>query len=175
MTRRELIVYAVPEGELADACERFFAAAREIGPTSAHAYPPHCTLTGFFRRRSVRVGGVVAEVRTLVAGRSISVEVLDLSITDRWVGLVLGSPDLLALTDAFVRAHQLDEGDDALRPKDWLHLSLAYGADDLTAHAALARQCVDPTAAATWRVGLWERSSDGTWTELTRPTTSPFW
>jgi alpha-D-ribose 1-methylphosphonate 5-triphosphate diphosphatase len=48
--RRELILYATPTRPLADQCNTFFEAAADLGPTSAQLYPPHCTLTGFFRR-----------------------------------------------------------------------------------------------------------------------------
>jgi hypothetical protein len=45
----ELIVYACPAGPLAEQIESFYAASRgRFGPNSAHAYPAHITLTGFF-------------------------------------------------------------------------------------------------------------------------------
>ena len=45
----KLIVYACPTGQLADQIAAYYARSRaECGPNAAHAYPPHCTLTGFF-------------------------------------------------------------------------------------------------------------------------------
>jgi hypothetical protein len=37
MSRRELILYATPAGELGVACDRYYRAAAAIGPTTAQA------------------------------------------------------------------------------------------------------------------------------------------
>ena len=74
---------------------------------------------------------------------------------------------LLDLTAQIISSHTLTPGDDPLRPKDWLHLSLAYDIDDTGPFASLAKHLVDPTASACWEVAVWERFADNTWTRHT--------
>ncbi len=166
MTRRELILYATPVGPLAEAIEAYFGA---VEPTTANDYPPHCTLTGFFHRRPARANEIADEVRNLVASTGPvpedGVVVRDLHLDADWVGLELHSPFCEEFTARFVAEHQSDPTDDALRPKDWLHLSLAYGVDDLTTHAATASEVIDPALPCTWEIALWERSG-AAWTRL---------
>jgi ubiquitin-associated SH3 domain-containing protein len=168
--RRELILYATPTGPLADAVDRYFEeVAATAGATTAQTYPPHCTLTGFFRRTSDRADEVIAETAEVIGSLGPvpagAVDVVGLTTTDDWVGLELRSPWLIEATAAVVAAHTVLPGDDALRPKDWLHLSLAYGVDDLAPHAELARRRVDPTSDHRWSIGLWERRPDGSWVD----------
>ncbi len=169
MTARELILYACPTGPLADDLEAFFAeATSRLGPTTAQTYPVHCTLTGFFRRRGERadaalrrLGEVIDEVGPPPEG---SVTVDRLGVHDGWVGLELSSPWLLDLIDVVVAADDVIGDEDALRPKDWLHVSLAYGVGDVAPYAELAREAVDPARPAAWNVNLWERNMNGSWT-----------
>ncbi len=171
--RRELILYATPTGELADACARYFLAVERLGSTEAQAYPPHITLTGFFRRRPQRSDEVVDEVRAELTGLTVpdgAVDVVGLRSTDDWVGLEIRSPWLETLCGQVFDGHRFDEKDDPVRPKTDLHLSLAYEVDaplrDAAACADLARELVDPDAAVEWEVALWERDA-GRWTRLT--------
>lgn len=160
---RELIVYATPTGELAESCSRYFAAATDLGPTTAQTYPPHITMTGFFHRPWARVPAVAADVAGAIDGQTPAVAVLRLEVAADWVGLVIESHDLIAVARRFAAEHVRLPGDDPIRVKTWLHLSLAYGIDDVTAHAALAATMVDPHADADWEIGLWERHADGRW------------
>jgi ubiquitin-associated SH3 domain-containing protein len=167
--RRELILYAVPTGPLAGAIDRYFAALRgDPAPTTAQTYPPHCTLTGFFRRDDQGASNAIDRM-----GRAIdqagpvpddAVDIVGLTADERWVGLELRSTWLADLAATAAARHQEGPGDDPIRLKDWLHLSLAYGLDDLTTHAALALDSIDPTLDAGWEVALWERHRDGAWT-----------
>ncbi|MDW3218951.1 MAG: hypothetical protein R8F63_10095 [Acidimicrobiales bacterium] len=170
MTHAELILYATPTGPLADALADLFERLRRDAPTTAQTYPPHCTLTGFFHRARTDVARAVDDARAAVAaaGPPTLVTVDRLRFAPDWIGLELTAPWLLAVTEAFVDRHELAEGDDALRPKDWLHLSIAYGDGDLDAAARMAQR-LDPTLVAGWDVGVWERDADGSWTELSRP------
>ncbi len=171
--RRELILYATPLGPLAEAIDAYFhRVAAELGPTVAQTYPPHCSLTGFFRRDDRGAGQAIEQIGSRVDGAGPvpagAVEVVGLTTSDRWVGLELRSPWLIDLTAAVAEEHRPGPGDDALRPKDWLHLSLAYGHPggdqiDLGAHGRLATEMVDPTAAARWEVAVWERHPNGSW------------
>ena len=169
MTDRELILYACPAGPLGEDLDRYFEeATRRFGPTAAQTYPVHCTLTGFFRRSPDRADEVLARLGAILAEigppppDSIAVE--GLGVHDAWVGLELDSAWLLELIETVVAADVTIDGEDALRAKDWLHVSLAYGVDDVAGYAKLARETVDPTRSATWSVGLWERHVNGTWT-----------
>lgn len=170
MDRCELIIYATPTGELANACDAYFARACELGATTAQTYPPHVTLTGFFRRSSVRreqIREVVGDwIDTSGHPPADAVTVDRLGIHDDWIGLEVSSPWLIDWTAALAERLPALPDEDALRLKDWLHLSLAYGIDELDAYRELALDLVEPTASAEWEVALWERSADG-WSRLT--------
>jgi ubiquitin-associated SH3 domain-containing protein len=168
--RRELILYATPTGPLADTIGRYWRrveASTGPGPTTAQTYPPHCTLTGFFRRRGARAEAAIADLVAAVdragAVPSDAVEVVGLRTTEEWVGLELRSHWLQETTATVAAAHRPGADEDALRLKDWLHLSLAYGVDELADHATLAIEVVDPDAPVGWELALWERRADGTW------------
>lgn len=158
----ELIVYATPNGPLAEAVDRYSTklAAR---PTTAQQFPPHCTLTGFFHDRRDAIARYVDAARQVV--RPVAVDVVALHSGDEWIGLELASPELQRLTADFA-ALVADAGTrtDEIRPKDWLHLSLAYGhaAADTAELAALATDLVDPAAPAGWDLRVYERR-DGEW------------
>ena len=88
------------------------------------------------------------------------------NLSDDWVGLEIRSQWLQGVAGAYAEAVGARPGEDALRLKDWLHLSLAYGVVDLTQHGVLAAEKIDPTASVDWEVGLWERHGSDTWTRL---------
>ena len=165
--RRELILYATPSGPLGDQCNAYFAEAKRLGGTTAQTYPPHCTLTGFFRRTSTRAEGVITEMTELLtkAGSppAAEVEVVGLRTTGDWVGIELRSLWLRRLTTRLIAAHRVGSGDDELRAKDWLHLSLAYGVEDLEPYAVAARRLMDPPTSAEWQLAIWERRADRSW------------
>ncbi len=161
---RELILYATPVGPLASACREFFDAST---PTTAHTYPPHVTLTGFFRRGDARADAMVERAREVLADAGPpsagSIEVVDLLARPDWVGLEVSSQWLTDLASTFARGDVARAEEDAIRLKTWLHLSLAYGVDDLSAHAAMANELVDPALPVEWEVSLWERLPTGRW------------
>lgn len=171
--RRELILYATPTGPLADAIMAYFERVDELGSTTAQSYPPHCTLTGFFRRDSNGTDRVAAELAVAIRRAGPPpvewVEVVQLMVTDRWVGLELRSPWMLDFTARFVDEHGRRPGDDPIRLKDWLHLSLAYGLPELGPHARLACDMIDPSLDVGWELALWERHPDQTWTRYWSP------
>lgn len=158
----ELILYATPSGPLADACSRYFAA---VEPTVAQTYPPHVTLTGFFHRHDARRATAAAIALDPVPVEA--VEIKRLVCSDEWVGLEVGSPWLETAAAGFAERVQPGAGEDEIRLKDWLHLSLAYGIDDLARHGARAEVEIDVTADVAWEVALWERSEDNGWERLT--------
>ncbi|MEM9132934.1 MAG: 2'-5' RNA ligase family protein [Actinomycetota bacterium] len=167
MQRLHLILYATPTGALAQQIEAFFAqVTTELGPTTAQSYPPHLTLTGFFHRRPADLGRVIDEATTVIERHrpvpTEAVRVTGLVSRDDWVGLTVESALLEQATAEFVAEHALVDGDDALRPKDWLHLSLAYGVDALDPYGERAQELIDPATDTGWELGLWERA-DGGW------------
>lgn len=168
MSRAELILYATPTGPLADALDEQFRRLAELAPTTAQTYPPHCTLTGFFHRDEADIPRIVTEVERALddagpmpAG---AVDIVSLRRSDEWVGLELSSSWLIATTQRFVDRHRVDPGDDPLRTKDWLHLSIAYGTGDLAAAAAATD--LDVALPVGWEVALWQRLAAGEWRRL---------
>lgn len=165
---RKLIVYACPVGALGEQLDVFFGrSAVEIGRNTAHDYMPHCTLTGFFHDVA---GSVPIYVHALREARAEAMSERQqispaLSVTD----LILdGDFHYLKLEDGWIRqivqcfsekAQHIPTRADALRLKDWLHLSLAYGfpAKQGEALRTLAREIVDPTAPVDWELRLYER------------------
>jgi hypothetical protein len=108
------------------------------------------------------VAVVVDELRTTLTQLGpvpdTAVDIVALRHEPTWVGLELSSPWLATFTTEFVARHKLGAGDDALRPKDWLHLSLAYGQDvELGPYSDLAAAFFAPVPDGSWSVGLWER------------------
>ena len=164
--RRELILYATPEGALLESCEAYFDELRSTGrATTAQTYPPHVTLTGFFRRRAQSVDRVANEARAAIEStRPGTVHVSDVAERDGWVGLEIDSRWFSTVAATFADHHELEPGDDTVRLKDWLHLSLAYGdrppGTELAVCAALARDMIVGVSSS-WSIGLWERSDAG--------------
>ena len=165
----ELILYATPTGALADTCAAYFSAASHLGPTTAQTYPPHCTLTGFFRRDAQSMQRIIDEVRLAVGEcarvSSVAVDLVELHTSPDWVGIELRSQLFLDVADRFRITHEPGEGDDPIRCKDWMHLSLAYGDGiDLTRYGGLATGLfADALTPCQWEIGLWERSRSGRW------------
>lgn len=170
----ELILYAEPGGALGARCEEFWAAMSTSDVTTeAQEYPPHVTLTGFFHRRSGRVPEVLTAARAAVdaavpagldGGRWAAPATLELQINDDWIGLHVTAGWMDAVIAAFCapgsRAHPV-AGEDALRPKSWLHVSLAYG-NGFDVHArTLATEHAEAFAGlaseAVWTIAVWRR------------------
>lgn len=167
----EYIVYACPAGELADQLTRYFAASRAlIGPNTAHHYMPHCTLTGFFHDDSESLhlyyAALEAALHRARPGRPIPVlSIMEVVFHEDFHGLLLDGIWLKLLIADFAISSQSPTRRDALRLKDWLHLSLAYGfpPEQHGALAALARKMLDITAPVAWELCFYERCVDGAW------------
>ncbi len=171
-TPLELILYATPTGPLAAACERFWRAADQgPGPTLAQTYPPHASLTGFFRRSAERLPSLIENIEEAIDGASPRsahpIAVMGLVAHESWLGLQLESPWLDRFIQVICLLAEPVADEDALRPKDWLHLSLAYGKEeprpDIDAYYDLAEPIVDPGLDAGWNLDLWERRPNGSW------------
>ena len=179
----ELILYAEPAGELGARCAEFWAAMSAAdAATEAQSYPPHVTLTGFFHRTPGRVMSIAeaftravdaAAPQGLDGVRWVEPAELDLQVNHDWTGLHVTAPWMDAVVAAFASpdsaAQPADGGEDELRPKSWLHLSLAYGAGyDEFSRAAAAEHTAELqrlTAEAKWTVALWRRDGSA-WDRL---------
>lgn len=168
---REYIVYACPTGALADQIDTYYDVTRSaLGPNTAHQYMPHCTLTGFFHDLPESIPIYVeALAAALERARSTQPQpelaILKMELQPQWHGLVLDGPWLKKLTADFASAAASPTRRDALRLKDWLHVSLAYGfpAEQHAALAQFARELVDISAPVGWDLRLYERLPDGAW------------
>ena len=167
-SRRELILYATPGGEFGEACDRFFAEVAASGrSTTAQSYPPHVSLTGFFRRPPVAVERLTLEVQAAIAAAPRGPVAVDpIARREGWLGVEIKSDWLLELASLFAARHRLEHGDDPIRLKDWLHMSLAYGEFPVGTGAQdyldQAQATIAVNAPARWSVGLWERR-DSDW------------
>jgi len=166
------IVYACPLGELADQIERYYAASlAACGANAAHSYMPHCSLTGFFHDGRDSAATYIEALDTALRRARPTQPQPALTITEmvldpRFHGLLLSSPWLQTLIADFAHMAHSPTRRDALRLKDWLHLSLAYAfpPQQHTALAALASELVDINAPVSWELCFYERHTAGAWT-----------
>jgi hypothetical protein len=168
---RALIVYACPLGELANQIEQYFAASLAIcGPNAAHAYMPHCTLTGFFHDDAAAIASYIKALDAALRrarpdqpAQALSIDRMELS--QNFHGLLLRGSWLKGVISDFASAAHSPTRRDALRLKDWLHLSLAYNfpPEHHEPLAKLAREYVDIRTPVAWDLRFYERHGDGSW------------
>jgi ubiquitin-associated SH3 domain-containing protein len=92
--------------------------------------------------------------------------VTGLTLTEQFHGLELESPWLKEVTAVFAQTAYSPTRTEPIRPKEWLHLSLAYGFP-LLQHfllAQMAREVVDAQTAVSWELRFYERHPNHTWT-----------
>lgn len=165
----ELIVYACPTGELAAQLVAYYErAALDCARNEAHRYPAHVTLTGFFHDvlASVPVYRRALSEAVSAAPCPPDVRVAGVMYEPHFHGLLIASPWLQALTADFATRAASPSRVDALRLKDWLHVSLAYGfpEDRHECLERIGREMVDPGAPAAWELRLYERRPGDAWT-----------
>lgn len=166
-----LIVYACPTAALAAQVDAFYAASHaRFGPNSAHAYPPHITLTGFFHDEAValpsyRAALAAAHAAAMAVRPARPLVITELRVSAEFHGLLVCSPWLEALSADFAARAASPSRRDELRLKDNLHLSLAYGfrAEHGPALGEMVRAMVSPQAAAGWELRFYERRPTGEW------------
>lgn len=164
----ELIVYACPTGELAGQLEAYYTRARTaFGANAAHRYSPHITLTGFFHDT---VASIPIYVNALAEALAVApqppmVAITGLMFEPHFHGLLIESPWLKNLTQAFAWLAQSPTRADAIRLKDWLHLSLAYKfqPEHAAPLKAVAREMVDISAPVVWELRFYERFGQDEW------------
>lgn len=169
---RELIVYACPTGELAQQISTYqIRSKREIGPNSAHAYMPHCTLTGFFHDQTEAIPIYIQALEKCFQEMRSSqpqpvFQIPQILFRLDFHGLILESEWIKQMIRNFAQQVESPTRSDDLRLKDWLHLSLAYGfpEDQHESLVQLAAEIVDVHAPVGWDLCLYERHEDSTWT-----------
>lgn len=166
------IVYACPTGILADHIDRYYAVSLErYGPNAAHKYMPHCTLTGFFHDEPDSIPTYITALeaaldRARATQPSAPLVIIEMVLREDFHGLLLDGPWLKAFVADFARTVNSPTRQDALRLKEWLHLSLAYEFPPQQHEplAELARTLVDITTDVQWNLCFYERHEDGAWT-----------
>ena len=127
----KFILYACPVGPLADQIQAFLDQSRaRFGPNAAHAYMPHCTLTGFFSDDPAVVPGDLQRLdrllaRALPAGPRPVVRVTGWGAQPGWLGLELESPWLRGLAKDFAASASGGSRQTPVKEKSRLHLTLA--------------------------------------------------
>lgn len=167
----QLIVYACPTGPLADQLARYWSdSAARCGQNGAHDYMPHCSLTGFFDPHPLTIPQCWAILDRLYQSHARSrprpvVSVEALLFRPNWHGLDVDSPWLQHLIAQFIQEATPPSNPDCIRPKDWLHLSLAYDFDiaDTELLKELAETRIDPIAPVGWELRFYERSDQHQW------------
>ncbi|MEM8502863.1 MAG: hypothetical protein AAF716_06890 [Cyanobacteria bacterium P01_D01_bin.1] len=164
----KLIVYACPVGLLAQQIETYLAKTQALyGANAAHAYMPHCTLTGFFEDERSTIpsyvellGSVFEEYCDRIPHPPIQIR--QLTFNPDWHGLALEADWLKQLVADFAGRSHSSTRKESLRLKDWLHLSLAYefNPDYASDLCRLAKEIIDTTSQVRWELRFYEQLLD---------------
>lgn len=167
-----VILYATPRDELLEDCLRFWAEAESNGiRTSAQSYPPHCSLTGFFRLPVERLDELVQLVHAAIgaSGFQGATEVpLSRVQTADWLGFSGAQPAWLVVAQQTAQAEAGAACGEGLRVKSDHHLSLAYGRGyQAQRHRKLAREVFSKESYgdSQWSIGVW-KLENMTWSSL---------
>lgn len=176
-----LIVYACPVGELARQIDAYYEETeRRLGPNAAHHYMPHCTLTGFFNDEPAAIPLYLQRLEEALERAAPTrpnpvIAITGLLKEPDFLGFTLDAPWLRACIVDFAQHAVSPTRSDALRLKDWLHLSLAYQfpPDQYPVLRQLAEESVDPHAPVEWELRFYEQHAPqdrNAWTcHFTRP------
>lgn len=164
----ELIVYACPIGKLAEQIENYFEQSqRMVGRNAAHAYMPHCTLTGFFHDVETAIPLYLQALDRALAQPYPQpvITIVQMTFRPDWHGLELRSDWLTQRMNDFANLAHAPTRRENLRLKTWLHLSFAYEFQSEQGEqlADLARQLICPEASVDWEVRFYQRYPDRTW------------
>lgn len=164
----EFILYACPVGPLAQQIERYFEKSRDrCGPNAAHAYMPHCTLTGFFRDEMSAIATYTQALNAIFSTPSPplfteAIHLKPLAFSHRWHGIPIASDQLIQIATAFVAAACSPTRTESIRLKLDLHLSLAYQFDPACERVLkqLATSLIDSSAPVGWELRFYERCTE---------------
>ena len=164
----DLIVYACPIGPLARQIEAYLEKSQQtIGRNAAHAYMPHCTLTGFFSDEKSAfpiylsaLEKVLCEHSQHISNPPITLE--EILFREKWHGLTLQANWLKQMVAEFAQQAHSPTRTENLRLKDWLHLSLAYDfkPEDGAMLEQLAKEMINLSAEVAWEVRFYEREQN---------------
>lgn len=167
----QLICYACPVGPLAQQIAAYFESSQQCcGPNAAHAYMPHCTLTGFFTDEESAIVGYIDVLERLLFEYcdripTPSIVIKQLTFRTDWHGLALEADWLKQLAADFAVQAKSPSRLEPIRLKDWLHLSLAYAfnPDCESELAQLATHLIDLSTPVSWELKFYQRESDNRW------------
>lgn len=168
----KFILYACPTGQLADQIDAYFEAVKtNYSWNPAQDYMPHCSLTGFFHDNATAAQHYTLAVEEILAQMRPSqpdpvMRVTGMFFDSDFHGFTLQSDWLADLTEAFAATTGSETRGEAIRIKEWLHLSLAYGfkPDEHNALKTMAQQRINPQAAVGWDLRFYQRQDDTRWT-----------
>jgi type VI protein secretion system component VasA len=172
MTRAELILYACPTGELAAQLDNYFALSRRAcGENAAHRYMPHITLTGFFHDLPSTIEFYVQQLDRVLAASTppasgAPIIHKPMGFQTNFHMIEIESPWLKQLTAEFIPLAMTESRQEAIRKKDWLHLSLAYDfpPEQHEILKNLASETLYLDAQVGWELRFYERHPDNRWT-----------
>ncbi|MDX1932486.1 MAG: hypothetical protein SFU56_07760 [Capsulimonadales bacterium] len=165
----QLIVYACPTGSLSERIEEYYARTeRDFGRNKAHDYMPHITLTGFFRDDAAAIPRYVPALERAVfdlPSEPVVVTITGMLLLPDFIGLTIEAEDLRERIAGFSRLAVSPTRTEAIRLKDNLHVSLAYGFPEtqFDALSGLATAMVDPTQPVAWDLRFYERRPGNEW------------
>ncbi|MEL7228031.1 MAG: hypothetical protein AAGL17_25185 [Cyanobacteria bacterium J06576_12] len=171
-SKPSLIVYACPVGPLAKQLEAYLDESRQLcGENTAHAYMPHCTLTGFFTDEESAIPHYVQTLEKVwhqyaQEMTSLHVEIRQVLFRPNWHGLALEAEGLKRLVEAFAQQADSPTRTEAIRLKDWLHLSLAYDFPlaDAPALQQMATKMIEISTPIAWELRFYQRTPHNQWT-----------
>ena len=170
--RTQFILYLCPTGPLGAALDSFFKrTAKEFGPNAAHAYMPHCTLTGFFWDEPSHAAQYIEALNACVQHcewlkeEKEPIKITQLVTKPKWIGLEIDAPLIKRWVTQFVERAETPGLREHIRMKQWLHLSFAYGypAEQFEPLAAMGRQ-IDLSQTVSWELRFYDRSQAQEWT-----------
>lgn len=172
MEPEKFIVYACPIGELFKQVEGYYQISQTAcGQNLAHQYMPHCSLTGFFEAPIDEMPIYLealhqAYQQAKQQENPLYLQILGMTFKSNWHGLELEEIGIKKLITDFIQRIENLKLEVKIRPKNGLHLSLAYGfkPQDFQSLKQLALQYINPQTPTAWELRFYQRHLDGEWT-----------
>ena len=164
----QFIVYACPVGKLNKQIEIYLHQGSELyGANSAHKYMPNCTLTGFFNAElnSIPVYIEALDKAYIEAKNNLDIKIKQFTFNEDWHGLELKAENIKTLIINFFQNKTINNYQEKLRLKDWLHLSLAYNFNPEyeSKLKQLALETIDLKSDVNWELRFYQKNPDWSW------------
>ncbi len=166
----QFIVYACPVGKLNQQIEKYLHQSRELyEANSAHKYMPHCTLTGFLNAESNSISVYIKALdKAYIEAKNnldLDIKIKQLTFNENWHGLELKAENIKTLIVNFFQNKTINNYQEKLRLKDWLHLSLAYNFNPEyeSELKQLALEIIDLKSDANWELRFYQKNPDWSW------------